>query len=102
MGLHGSVWLDGWARRRGADFFGASDPGLFAAAQKGSRGERRLAAVRHMAMGDLFQKLEQISEVPSPRWTVPLPVLYAMAAANEIWTGINKRPAPISLATRSI
>jgi dihydroflavonol-4-reductase len=61
---------------------------MWLAAQKGRRGERYLAAGGHMAMGDLFQKLEQISEVPSPRWTVPLPVLYAMAAANEIWLAL--------------
>jgi nucleoside-diphosphate-sugar epimerase len=70
-----------------------------AATQKGRRGERYLAAGRHMSMGDLFQKLEQISGIAAPRWNVPLPVLYAMAAANEIWAGIAKRPALISLAT---
>jgi len=68
-------------------------------AQKGRRGERYLAAGRHMSMGDLFQKLEQISGIVAPRWNVPLPVLYVMAAANEIWASITKRPALISLAT---
>jgi|SRR5208283_5313045 len=72
---------------------------MWLAAQKGRRGERYLAAGRHMPMGDLFQKLEQISGIVAPRWNVPLPVLYVMAAANEIWAGIIKRPALISLAT---
>jgi hypothetical protein len=45
------------------------------------------------------ERLEQVSGIPAPRWNVPLPVLYAMATANEIWAGIAKRPALISLAT---
>jgi len=72
---------------------------MWRAAQKGRRGERYLAAGRHMSMADLFQKLEQVSGIAAPRWNVPLPLLYAMAAANEIWAGITKRPALISLAT---
>ncbi len=48
---------------------------------------------------DANQKLEQISGIAAPRRNVPLPVLYVLAAANEIWTGITKRPALISLAT---
>jgi len=72
---------------------------LWLAAQKGRRGERYLAAGRHMSMGDLFQKLEQVSGIEAPRWNVPLPVLYAMAAANELWAGITKKSALISLAT---
>ena len=72
---------------------------LWLAARKGRRGERYLAAGRHMSMADLFQKLEQVSGIAAPRWHVPLPLLYAMAAANEIWAGSTKRPALISLAT---
>jgi dihydroflavonol-4-reductase len=30
VGLHGSTRLDGWARRRGPDLFGAADSGFFA------------------------------------------------------------------------
>ena len=72
---------------------------MWLAAQKGQRGERYLAAGRHMSMGDLFQKLQQVSGIPAPRWNVPLPVLYAMSAGNEVWAAITKRPALISLAT---
>jgi nucleoside-diphosphate-sugar epimerase len=72
---------------------------MWLAAQKGRRGERYLAAGRHMSMGEVFQKLEQVSGIPAPRRNVPLPVLYAMAAAKEIWAAITKRPALISLAT---
>jgi len=72
---------------------------MWLAAQKGRRGERYLAAGRHMSAGDLVEKLEQVSGIPAQQWNVPRPVLYAMAAANEIWAGITKRPALISLAT---
>jgi dihydroflavonol-4-reductase len=51
-----------------------------------------------MSMRDLVRKIEQISGIAAPRWNVPLPLLYAMAAANEVWAGITKRPALISLA----
>jgi nucleoside-diphosphate-sugar epimerase len=64
---------------------------MWLAAQRGRRGERYLAAGRHMSMGDLFQKLEQVSGIAAPRWNAPLLVLYAMAAANEIWAGITKK-----------
>jgi dihydroflavonol-4-reductase len=72
---------------------------MWPAAQKARRGERYRVAGRHMSMGHLFQKLEQVSGIAAARWNVPLPVLHAMAAANEIWAGITKRSAFISLAT---
>lgn len=66
---------------------------------KGLRGERYLAAGRHTTMAELFQELKRLSGVPSPRWTVPFPLLYAMGAANEVWSRISGQPALISLAT---
>lgn len=68
-------------------------------ARQGRRGERYLAAGAHVPMAELFQKLEQISGVRAPRWNVPAPFMYLLGVANEIWAGIAKRPALISLAT---
>jgi nucleoside-diphosphate-sugar epimerase len=72
---------------------------MWMAALNGRRGERYLAAGKHVSMGELFQNLEKISGVPAPGWNVPMPFLYGIGAANEIWARITKRPALISLAT---
>ena len=69
------------------------------AALAGCRRERYLAAGRHMSMGELFGVLQQISGVPAPRFHVPLPLLFAIAAANELWARVKRKPALISLAT---
>jgi dihydroflavonol-4-reductase len=72
---------------------------MWRAARQGRRGERYLAAGAHVPMAELFQKLEQISGVRAPRWNFPAPFTYLLGVANEIWAGITKRPALISLAT---
>jgi nucleoside-diphosphate-sugar epimerase len=69
------------------------------AALNGRRGERYLAAGRHMSMGELLRILEQISGVPGPRFNVPFPMLYALAAANELWARVSRKPALVSLAS---
>lgn len=69
------------------------------AAVKGRRGERYVAAGRHMSMADLFRALERVSGVPSPKFRVPPPLLFAMGAAMELWARISGRPALISMAT---
>jgi dihydroflavonol-4-reductase len=65
----------------------------------GRRGERYIAAGRHMQMGELFQALERLSGVRAPQWGVPTQLLYAIGAANEVWSRVSGRPALISLAT---
>src|SRR6516164_3721347 len=57
------------------------------AASRGRRGERYLAAGRHMSMEELFRVLEQVSGVVGPRFRVRFPLLFALAAANELWSG---------------
>jgi nucleoside-diphosphate-sugar epimerase len=69
------------------------------AALAGGRRERYLAAGRHMSMGELFGILQQISGVAAPRFNLPLPLLFALAAASEIWAGVRRKSALISLAT---
>jgi len=69
------------------------------AALHGRRGERYLAAGRPMSMGELFRILEQISGVPAPRFNVPFPMLYALAAASEFWARVSRKPALVSLAS---
>jgi dihydroflavonol-4-reductase len=47
-----------------------------AAAERGGRGQRYLAAGRHMTMAELFALLEKVSGVPAPTRRIPLALLY--------------------------
>lgn len=70
-----------------------------AAAQQGRRGERYLAAGRHMTMRQLLPLLGRIAQVATPTRTLPLPLLYALAAVQELYARISGRPVLLSLAT---
>ncbi len=70
-----------------------------AAAMRGQRGERYLAAGRHMTMRELVPLLGKIANVKTPTRQLPLPLLYALAAAQEIYARISGRPVLLSLAT---
>ncbi len=70
---------------------------MLAAALKGRRGDRYIAAGRHIEMAEIFALLEELTQVPAPRRVVPFPLLYMLAAANEIWHFISGKPALISL-----
>jgi dihydroflavonol-4-reductase len=71
---------------------------MWSAAIKGQRGERYLAAGRHIEMAELFAVLEKISGVPAPTRAVPMPLLYALASVNELWHFLTRKPALISFA----
>jgi len=72
---------------------------MWAAATQGRRGERYIAAGYHITMAELFQGLEHISGVPAPSHSVPISLLYVLAAANEFWARVSRRPALISFAS---
>jgi dihydroflavonol-4-reductase len=69
------------------------------ALEKGRRGERYLAAGRHLTMRELFAVLERVSGVKAPTRALPLPALYGIAAFAELAAWITKKPALLSLAT---
>lgn len=71
---------------------------MWSVAIKGQRGERYLAAGRHIEMAELFAVLEKISGVPAPTRAVPMPLLYALASVNELWHFLTRKPALISFA----
>lgn len=70
-----------------------------AAARQGRRGERYLAAGRHMTMQQLVPLLGKIANVNTPTRQLPLPLLYLLAAAQELYARITGRPILLSLAT---
>ena len=72
---------------------------LIAAAEKGRRGERYLAAGRAMSIADLFPILERVTGIPAPKKHVPIPLLFALGGVNELWARITRRPVLLSLAS---
>ena len=70
-----------------------------AASIKGRRGERYLAAGRHMTMAEVFAMLETVSGVASPRRAMPLGLLWVLAGVSETISRITRKPALMSWAT---
>jgi dihydroflavonol-4-reductase len=70
-----------------------------AAATKGRRGERYLAAGRHMEMTDLFAMYERVSGVPAPKGRLPALLLKIVAGVSELGAMITKKPILLSNAT---
>lgn len=70
-----------------------------AAALRGGRAERYLAAGRHMTMRELVPVLGRIANVGTPTRELPIPLLYALAAVQEVYARISGRPILLSLAT---
>lgn len=68
------------------------------ALEQGGRGERYLAAGRHMTIPDLFDHLEAVSGVPAPRRRIPAALLYAIAALSEVAARVAGKPALLSWA----
>lgn len=72
---------------------------MWLAALNGRRGERYLAAGRHMPMAELVQILERITGIPAPRMKVPVPILFLFGAFGELGLRLTGKPAWLSLAT---
>lgn len=70
-----------------------------AAALQGRRGERYLAAGRHMTMRDLIPLLGRIAAVKTPTRMLPLPLLYLLAGCQELYARLSGKPILLSLAT---
>ncbi|MBU6372396.1 MAG: SDR family oxidoreductase [Alphaproteobacteria bacterium] len=69
-----------------------------AAAKRGRRGERYLAAGRNMALTELFPLLEQVARVPAPRAKLPLGLLFVIAGLQESVARVTGKPVLLSWA----
>lgn len=69
------------------------------AAEHGQRGERYLAAGRHMTMRELVPLLGRIAGVKTPTRDLPLPLLFILATVQELYARISGKPVLLSLAT---
>lgn len=70
-----------------------------AAAVRGRKGERYLAAGRHMTMRELVPLLGQIAGVKTPTRLLPTPLLFALAYLQEGYARISGKPILLSLST---
>jgi dihydroflavonol-4-reductase len=72
---------------------------MILANDRGRRGERYLAAGRHMTGSELFPLLAQASGVPSPTRRLPLSLLFVVGALSEMKARLTKKPVTLSWAT---
>jgi dihydroflavonol-4-reductase len=70
-----------------------------AAAEKGRRGERYLAAGRHMTMAEVLGCYERVTGIAAPQRCIPTAALRAVAAIGEVRARITKQPVLLSMAT---
>jgi dihydroflavonol-4-reductase len=70
-----------------------------AAAEKGRRGERYLAAGRHMTIAELLSAYERVTGIAAPKRCVPAAALLVVAATSELWAKISSKPVLLSMAT---
>jgi dihydroflavonol-4-reductase len=72
---------------------------LIEAETLGQRGERYLAAGRHMTMRDLIPIIGKVAGVKTPTRELPMLILWIIAILQEIWARVSGKPILLSLAT---
>ena len=71
---------------------------MIAAASRGRRGERYLAAGQHLTMRELIPLVGRIANVQVPTRELPMFLLYAVAGIQELWARLSGKPVLFSLA----
>lgn len=71
---------------------------MMLAHDKGRRGERYLAAGRHMTMVDLLPLVAQAAGAIPPSRAIPLWLMHLLAAGYEVYARVTKRPVLLSWA----
>jgi dihydroflavonol-4-reductase len=71
---------------------------MILAADKGRRGERYLAAGRHMTMADLLPLIAEATGAKPPRRRIPLWLMHVLAAGYEVYARATGRPVLLSWA----
>jgi nucleoside-diphosphate-sugar epimerase len=72
---------------------------IIAAAEKGVRGERYIAAGQALTMSELVSAYERVTGIPAPRLKIPGLLMLLLALANEGYARLTGRPVLISLAS---
>lgn len=71
---------------------------VISAAERGRRGERYLAAGKHMTMRELIPLIGRLAKVRVPTRELPLLLLYVIATIQELWGRLSGKPILLSLA----
>jgi dihydroflavonol-4-reductase len=71
---------------------------MILATERRVRGERYLAAGRHMTMAELFPLLGKVTGVAAPKHRIPLFVLYLLGALGELQARLTGKLVLISWA----
>ncbi|WCK03718.1 SDR family oxidoreductase [Agrobacterium tumefaciens] len=71
---------------------------MILASDRGRRGERYLAAGRHMTMASLLPQIAQLAGVPAPGRRIPLWAMHLLAAGYEVYARLTRRPVLLSWA----
>lgn len=71
---------------------------MILANDRGRRGERYLAAGRHMTMADLLPLIAHATGVPAPSRRIPLWLMRLLAAGHEVYARLTGRPVLLSWA----
>lgn len=72
---------------------------LLLAATHGRNGERYIVSERHMALKDVIRIAADEAGVPPPRRSIPVPVLYGMAALGSLKARFTGKDQQLSLAS---
>ncbi|KXV35414.1 oxidoreductase [Gluconobacter thailandicus] len=72
---------------------------MIACLSKGKRGERYLAAGRHLTMTDLIPLIARLIGRKAPTRPIPMPLLYLIAALSEVRARLTRKPVLMSWAT---
>ena len=72
---------------------------MIAAVDKGRRGERYLAAGRHLEVRELLAEIEQVTGATAPRRGLPVPLLWTVAGLNELYARLTGREVLLSMAS---
>lgn len=64
---------------------------MILAAEFGRNGERYIISERMMALNDVARIAADEAGVPLPRWSVSLPMLYAVGALGSLWVRLTGR-----------
>lgn len=70
---------------------------MIAAVDKGRRGERYLAAGRHLPMQELMAHMERATHIPAPKLRLPQLAITLIATAYELWARITGKEVLLSL-----
>lgn len=72
---------------------------LILAAEHGRNGERYLISERMISNADVIRIAADEAGMPPPRWSIPVPVLYGLAALGSLKSLVTRKDAELSVTS---